>query len=489
MSDALPPLSRLRQARGSTRLLLFAGVAVVVVGIWLVARWASAPTYVTLYRDLELNEAGAVADKLGKSDIQYRLGAGGSEILVPVADLARARVALAKEGLPTSGRPGLELFDKPSWGMTDFTQRVTYQRALEGELARTIGGLQGVQRAQVHLVLPAPSPIRRQERPAGASVVLALKPGTTLSSDAIQGITYIVSNSVEGLSSDNVAVMDDAGHVLSVPAAAGSETGLTTRQLEIQRALEAHLSDKLETLLATVVGAGRSRAEVAAEMSFDQVDRTVETYDPDGQVVETEQRSETDGGTGGTGTQTVVHNDYQNSKKVEKNVQAVGKVTKLTVAVLVDSKALPPPGGAGRGADLDRIEAMVRNAIGVDSTRGDRVSVMTVPFENPNVAGSPGAAGAPQPKGDPIQVVERLSRPLVGVIAIAVLALLAFQLMKALGGARREATTEPGVEPFAEPTTPTRPELVARHRLGSSELLERPDAAAQVLRHWLAESS
>src|SRR5690349_1954818 len=164
--------------------------------------------------------------------------------------------------------------------MTDFTQRVTYQRALEGELARTLSGLRGVDRAQVHLVLPAQSNLRRLDRPASASIVVTLKPNAQLSSDAVQGIAYIVSNSVEGLSSDNVAIMDDSGRLLSVPAIAGG-SGMTTRQLEIQRQLEQHLAGKVEDLLATVVGYGRARAEVSAEMSFDQVDRTVESFDPD----------------------------------------------------------------------------------------------------------------------------------------------------------------------------------------------------------------
>ena len=174
--------------------LLPAFVAV-VGGLVMVTRWAATPDYVTLYRDLDLSESGAMVDQLAKAGIPRRLEAGGAELQVPSADLARARVALAKVGLPANGRPGLELFDKPSWGMTDFTQRVTYQRALEGELARTIAGIHGVERAQVHLVLASSSALRRLDRPASASVVLTLKGNATLGADAVQGITYIVSNS------------------------------------------------------------------------------------------------------------------------------------------------------------------------------------------------------------------------------------------------------------------------------------------------------
>ena len=177
-------------------------------------------------------------------------------MLVGQDDVARARVLLAKDGLPANGRPGLELFDKPSWGMTDFTQRITYRRALEGELSRTIGTLRGVERAQVHLALPEASPLRKLERPAEAAVVVSLKPGVVLGPEVVQGIAYIVSNSVEQLPADNVAVMDDSGRLLSVPADNGGFFGLTTRQLDLQRSVERQLVDKAEGMLATVVGAG-----------------------------------------------------------------------------------------------------------------------------------------------------------------------------------------------------------------------------------------
>ena len=479
MSETPSPFS-LAGLNGSRRFLLLGAAAAAVVLVWAVSRWAGAPTYTTLYRDLELNEAGTIGEQLGKSAIAYKLGAGGTEIQVPVADVARARVALAKQGLPTNGRPGLELFDKATWGMTDFTQRVTYQRALEGELARTIGGLQGISRAQVHLVMSNDSPLQSLERAASASVVLTLKPGITLSADAVQGITYIVSNSVEQLSSDNVAVMDDAGRVLSVPAGAGAIAGLTTRQLEIQRSVEDYLGRKIEGLLGTVVGSGRTRAQVSAQLSFDQVDRTIDTFDPDGQVLKTEQKSE--GGPGGGGesaSETVISNEYQNSRKLEKIVGSIGNVTRLTVAVLVDEKAMAPGGAPGGGTlVLDRLEAMVRNAIGVDSTRGDRVSVMAMAFEPAAVptAGTPSEA---KPKADVTVIVERVSRPLVGLAAIVALAFLALQAMK--GGGRAAPAPAAPVQSVATVTTSgdTRP-------AGGEP--ERGGTTAQVVRAWLAET-
>ncbi|HUK62292.1 MAG TPA: flagellar basal-body MS-ring/collar protein FliF, partial [Dongiaceae bacterium] len=379
--------------RLNPRALLALGVGVALVaGILVVSRWASEPAWVTLYHDLDLSDAAQIGDHLTKADIRHQLGAGGTEIRVAADDVARARVALAKDGLPLNGRPGLELFDKPSWGMTDFTQRVTYQRALEGELARTIGALRGVAHAQVHLVLASDGVLRREERPASASVVLTLGPGVTLAADAVQGITYIVSNSVEELPAENVAVMDDAGHVLSAPSSDALTAGLTSRQLEVQRGLESRLAQKIEALLATVVGEGHARAQVAAQVDFDQKDRTVETFDPEAQVLQTEQRAEgkdvaapVNGlvtGTTGGGNQTIVSNTYQNSRRVERSVGAGGDIKRLTVAVLVDEKAIRSASAALGGADaLARLESMVRDAVGVDSTRGDRLTVLAVPFE------------------------------------------------------------------------------------------------------------
>lgn len=490
MSDASPLGRVMQQLSGPRRFIALGVVAAAVVVLWGVGRWASAPAYVTLFHDLDLKEAGTVGESLGKSDISYRLGGGGTEILVPASDLARARVALAREGLPTSGRPGLELFDKTSWGMTDFTQRVTYQRALEGELARTIGGIKGVQGAQVHLMMPTPNPVKRLESPASASVVLALKPGATLSPETIQGITYIVSNSVEQLSSDNVAVMDDGGHVLSIPAGSLAGAGMSIRQLEIERSVEQYLGDKVESMLATVVGMGRARAQVSAQLSFDQVERTNEDYNPDGAVLQTEQRSETGAGSAAesSGSQTIVSNAYQNSRKMERVVGSVGNVTKLTVAVLVDRDAVNALAGAGgTDAQLARLESMVRNAIGVDSTRGDRVSLMVVHFEpNPVAAAAAAGGGAAKGGGDVVLVVERVSRPLIGIIAIVALVIVALRALRSTGEPAARAAPPGPAEWNPVTAGPERGTINGRLR---SELEDRSgDATAQVMRAWLSEN-
>src|SRR5262249_13299041 len=233
---------------------------------------------------------------------------------------ARARVALAKVGLPSSGRgAGQELAPSTSaFPASPDELRIRERLALESELSRTIGELDGVDHATVHLALPPESPLRRLERPAKASVVLTLRAGRSFSPEAVQGITYIVSHAVAQLPSDQVAVLDSEGHVLSAPDD-GSARGLTSRQLEMERSVETYLAKNAERILATTLGSGGAKVQVSAKLNFEQVDKTVETYNPDGAVLQNEQRSEVTGADSlAGGSSTVVNNTYLNSRVVEK---------------------------------------------------------------------------------------------------------------------------------------------------------------------------
>jgi flagellar M-ring protein FliF len=496
-----------RRMNGGTR--RFVGLAIIagaLVLLWSASRWAAGPDYVTLYRDLELSSASGVTESLAKAGVRYRLASGGTEVLVPTEDVPRARVLLAKDGLPANGRPGMELFDKPTWGMTDFTQRITYRRALEGELARTIGTLRGVERAQVHLALPESSPLRKLERPAEAAVVLTVRPGVILSPDIVQGVAYLVSNSVEQLPPQNVAVMDDSGRLLATPGDNSNATlGLSNRQLDLQRSVEKQMAEKVDGLLATVLGPGRTRVQVAATLNFEQVEKTVESYDPDGQVLTNEQRSETtgDGNETGAGNQTVINNSYANTKKVERILGSTGNVSRLTVAVLVDQGALgkrvPGATSAPGAADsvLASLGAAVRNAIGFDSTRGDRITLAAIPFEVDSSELAKLAADSP-PKRDVLVIAERFSRPTILLVGIIAALILGLRLLKpaaapapALGvGASManlpHAPSSAPMLPPEEPELPTASQLLrARVQRDSTE---SPSTAAQVMRAWMAES-
>ena len=211
MSDAM---SSLFDKVGGTKRVMILGLGVAAAGlIFAVAQWAGAPTWVPAYVGVPLEAVTQLTDKLDQAAVKYRLERGGSDIMVAQTDLAKARVALAKGGNPMAGRPGLELFDQPSWGMTDFTQRINYRRALEGELERTIGKMRGIEAAQVHLVLHETDGFAAAERPTEASVVLKLRGEPDL--EVVKGISHLVASSVEGLTSEHVTILNDAGRMLS----------------------------------------------------------------------------------------------------------------------------------------------------------------------------------------------------------------------------------------------------------------------------------
>ncbi|MGH7504824.1 MAG: flagellar basal-body MS-ring/collar protein FliF, partial [Longimicrobiales bacterium] len=280
-----------RFGRARSGLLLVVGL-LAVAAIWGISRWAMAPTLVPLLPGLGVDGVAEVTAKLDEQGVGYDLAKGGSEILIAESELARARVLLAREGLPTRGRPGFELFDRPSWGMTDFTQRINYRRALEGELERTISQMRGIEAAQVHLALSQTTAFRRAENPEAASVVLRLRSGERPANDVVEGIASLVASSVDGLDSENVTVLDDAGRLLSAAIEPGNVNGLTKRQLGLRREVESYLEMKAQDLVAEVVGAGNVRVRVAADLNFDKVDRTVQSIDPDETVALQEERSE-----------------------------------------------------------------------------------------------------------------------------------------------------------------------------------------------------
>lgn len=482
----------------------------VLVLLAVTMQWTGGPPYVTLYRNLEIGGVGAITDALTKGGIAYRLEAGGTELLVKPDDAARARVLLAKNDLPASGKPGMKLFDNNNmWSMTDFTQRVTFQRALEGELANTIGTLRGVEKAQVHLTISEQSALRRTATPSQAAVVVSVRAGSTLTPDVVQGIVSIVANSVPQLSSENVAITDDTGRLLSAPADAGGFAATTTRQMDLQSAVERQLATKAEQMLATVVGDQKARVSVAAQLNFEQAERTVEAFDPDKAVLQSEQKSETQADSAaGIGGQTIVSNTYQNSKTIERVIGSVGNVKKLTVAVLVDEAAIGKEAtkvGATQQAQLALLETAVRNAIGIDSARGDRLTITAMPFEPVTTSALAPATDSTKGKRDTLLLVEQFSKPGLLLIGMIVALILGLRLLKppppppppppAPGAiARGEPEGQgAGTPELADGGLPALPPQVASasaqlRKAVQGETQSQPEVVAQVVRTWLGET-
>ncbi|HEY9229848.1 MAG TPA: flagellar basal-body MS-ring/collar protein FliF [Gemmatimonadaceae bacterium] len=480
-------------------LILIVGVAAAGL-IFAVAQWAGAPTWVPAYVGVPLESVTQLTDKLDGAGVKYKLERGGSDIMVAQADLAKARVALAKGGLPTTGRPGLELFDQPSWGMTDFTQRINYRRALEGELERTVSKMRGIEAAQVHLVLHETDGFAAAERPTEASVVLSLR--GEVDPEVVKGIAHLVASSVEGLTSEHVTIVSNSGRLLSEAIEATTATGLSSRQLAMQREIEDYIRDKAERIIAPQLGTGNMRVQVSAAMSFDQLQRTTATVDPDKQVVAAESKNEIQPGSAGGAGQNTTSTTYENTRSTESYIAAPGAIKRLTVAVVVadrapepNSKAAPTPRTA---AELAQIERLVRSAVGYDSTRGDVVSVTSAAF-------APAAVVSTEaPKTDVVKVMQTVQRPVLGIIGLALIIMVALMSLKSLKATAPAAAlaTGPTVMQLprndglsqgpsvisAGPTVPVvMPTNTMRDKVNST-IEQQPDVAARVVRAWLKEA-
>lgn len=509
-------IDRLGGARNA--MIALVGVAAVVL-ILLVSRWATTPTLVPLAAGLPLESVSQYQDKLTQAGIVFELDETGTGIRVAAPDLARARVTLAKGGMPNQGRPGMELFDQPSWAMTDFTQRINYRRALEGELERTIGKMRGVEAAQVHLAMQETSAFRSSDRPVEASVVLKLRSGEEPGAEVVQGIAHLVAASVDGLQPERVTVVDDGGRLLSNASESGSPESLTSRQLAMQKEVEDHFRHKAEEIVEQMVGRGNSRVQVSATLNFDKVERTSLTMDPEKQVTASEQKAEivpgAQGGAGSTNTATA----YENSKSTETFSGAVGGLRRLTVAVLVNDRMVPVPPAAKTdkkadrqdvaaaperravprdSAELARIDELVRGAVGFDSSRGDMVRVINATFDVPAIE----PVEAPSPSiTSRLHEFQRLIIATLGLIFAFAVALLALKAIRSSPRAEAEAAALAAATAHAQLGSGTEseppliqtipPRAIAANALVRERVVatveEQPDVAAKLVRAWMKE--
>ncbi|HZO92349.1 MAG TPA: flagellar basal-body MS-ring/collar protein FliF [Candidatus Baltobacteraceae bacterium] len=378
------------------------------------------PSYAVLFSNLQPDDASAVIAKLDSQKIPHRTSDDGTTIFIPQQNVADERVALAGDGIVHGGGVGYELFDRTNLGMTDFQEKIAKTRATEGELQRTIAGLTPVQSARVHIASPEASLYSSTQQPTTASIAIQTKPGMQLNSAEVRGITQLVAGAVEGLKPENVTIVDQNGTVLRPSALDGTGAGdatasalkLTQDQLIAKEKFESDLQQSLQGLLDQTIGAHRSAVRVASQMNFDANSSETKTYAPAGTVLSEQSERETYNGTGANrnraigvpGTTTNVVPTYQgaqnqqsdgryaNTKKTTnydvgeqtaKHVDAPGKVTRLSVAVLVN---VPGAGSnanvpyAVAPADVQKIRNVVAAAAGIDAARGDQISVEAMPF-------------------------------------------------------------------------------------------------------------
>lgn len=410
--------SKFNQFTINQRFIILLALAGSIAGLVAVTLWTQQPDMQVLFANLAVDDASGIIDKLKDAKVPYETANGGTTVLVPSAQVHDLRLEMAGQGLPHGGGVGYEIFDRTTMGMSDFVQKLNYRRALQGELARTIAQMPEVERARVHLAIPERRLFATEQDRARASVVVSLRASQTLSKAQIQGVVHLVSSSVEGLQARDVTVVDGHGNLLS-NTSSDESAGLSGTQMEYQRTLEKDIETRIQTMLERIVGVNKAVVRVSSVLDFRKIETTEERYDPNGQVVRSEQRgqekssgvngtsggvpgveSNVPGGTEAEGGQTSSNNNqtknetvnYEISRTVSRIVEPTGTIKKLSVAVLVDG-TYEGGGKAGEaGADqpkkyvprseeeMKRIEEIVKKAMGYSTERQDQVEVVSIQF-------------------------------------------------------------------------------------------------------------
>lgn len=428
-------LKQLVRTPASRQLLLLVGVAAAVALGVAVVLWSRGPNYGLLYAGLEQKDAAAVTQALQASNTPYTLGADGTSIMVPASDLAAIRLKLASQGLPqgssaTTAVPG---GDSP-FGMSDLAERTRYQQMLETDLGNTIAGLQSVRAARVHLALPKPSAFIRDNKEASASVLVTLYPGRQLDASQVAAIVHLVASSVPNLDPKQVSVVDQQGQLLTTTDA-GSASAIGDTRLRLATRIENTYAQRIEELLTPLVGPGKVRAQVYADLDFSETEKATETFDHEHPALRSEQTNSESHvgqandasvpgalsnqppntvaqptaakpaagkGANGKATATTAQSNapgdtsssatrnYELDRTISHVSDPAGRLVRLTVAVVLDNKTVAGDKGAPKSVpftpqELEHLTTLTRNAVGYNEARGDNVSVINQPFhQDPN---------------------------------------------------------------------------------------------------------
>lgn len=428
----------LARLRANPRIPLIVAAAAVVAIVIAMVLWAKQPSYSVLYNNLTDEDGGAIVTQLTQMNIPYRFAENGGALMVPEANVHELRLRLAQQGLPKGGSVGFELLDKEKFGISQFSEQVNYQRALEGELARTIESLGPVKSARVHLAMPKPTLFVREQKAPSASVTLTLQPGRALDEGQIQAIAHMVSSSVAGLPPGNVTVVDQTGRLLTRSDNAGRD--LNDAQLKYSSEVEARYQQRIEAILNPILGQGNVHAQVTAQINFDTAEQTDEKYQPNANptnsAIRSRQTSTSDqsgspypGGVPGAlsnqpapantapvttnnaangqaanGQNNAANNanqttstapassgptnsrrddtvNYELDRTIRHTKVNVGDVQRLSVAVVVNFRADDKGKAVALNEQqLKQIEDLTREAMGYSQTRGDSVNVVNSQF-------------------------------------------------------------------------------------------------------------
>jgi flagellar M-ring protein FliF len=529
------------------RMSIAAAALIAGAGIFAVVHYRHEGDFRPLYSAMAPEDAAQVVQKLKESTVDYRLTENGGTVLVPSARLADSRLTLASAGLPKSGRIGFELFDKTNFGATELVEHINYQRALEGELERSIMSMAEVVQGRVHLTFPKESVFLDQQQPAKASVMVKLRPGARISPQNVVAITNLIASAVEGLNPNGVAVLDMDGNLLSRPrvATAGGDSQVTSESLEVRQQMERDLVAKINATLEPLLGASQFRAGASVDCDLTSGEQQEETFNPDQSVMVSSQKSEdsnerpSSGGIPGTtsnlpnppqpskGVSGSSHRTenvtYQSSRVVKHTKIPQGVIRRMSLSVLVGQpehwegagktrrRVVVPPSPE----KLKTIRDLVAGVTGFSENRGDQLIVETLPFESALDADpglfSPASAAKPSAGPPWLDFIQKYQSALM--VAVALLTVLSILLRVALSlsrGAKHSGPTEaqrelpsPDYEPqpaqpLGQPSSsmdslPGRMSAPAGLLVSDEEAAGRirtlaqndPDVAANVLRMWL----
>lgn len=494
-APALPTLFGLPQTQGTRTLLLSVGAAItlaIMVGVWL---WSQQPDYKVLFSNFNDRDGGAIVASLQQMNVPYKYSEGGNAILVPANQVHDARLKLASQGLPKGGNVGFELMENQKLGISQFLEQVNFQRALEGELARSIQAVSSVQTARVHLAIPKSSVFIREQQKPTASVLLNLYPSRILDPQQVSAIVHLVASSVPELSAKSVTIVDQNGNLLSDPSKQVANNNLDPSQLKYIQEFQQNIVKRIESIISPMVGANNVRAEATADIDFSRSEQAAESYrpnsPPEASTIRSQQSSESYNKTAGaSGIPGALSNqppvpatapittsgaantqsasasnaglmqkdstiNYEVDKTIRYTQQPMGGIKRLSVAVVINYKSETDKAGKVTTRPLTEIEKtqitdLVREAMGFNKERGDTLNVVNSPFASPEKEPIVELPVWKQP--DTIQTVKEYGKYLV---AAAVLAYLFFgylrpMLYKMMGKDRQKAEAEAAAKAAAE---------------------------------------
>lgn len=506
--------------------MLIVGVALLsIVAFAVLIVVANRTDFRPLFTNLTAEDAGEIVKKLKEAKTPYQITSDGKGILVPADKVYELRLTMASEGLPQGGGVGFEIFDRKNFGMTEFVQKLNYQRALQGELSRTISQINGVEQARIHLVIPEKTLFKENEKPATASVVLKMKSNRPLRDSEVQGVVHLIAASVEGMDPEQVTILDSRGKILSKGNGSSDLTSkMTSAMQETQRGYEKNVEERIQSLLDRIVGSGKSVVRVSAAFDFKQVERVEEKFDPETIAVRSEQRTEEKGAatasvSGVPGVQTNLartapnagsssgggsKNDetlnYEVSRSTAKIIEPVGALSKISVAVLVDGKyetpAVTKEGQAiktkytPRSPDeLQKIESLVKSAVGFNAERGDQLTVQNIPFQDTNDAGS---VDTPKWWTNPF-FMSLFKNLLIGLGFMAIIFFIIRPLLSSLKAMQppRPELLEMDQQEIGDKLSATERAQLSMHMVEQQNLIELakedPYQVAQILQNWLGD--